>query len=300
MVKSHPLEGQRPKRILIIHNPTAGRCCRGRFLKVKGELERLGCELTVKATTRRGDAEAFAREASRDLLDAVVAAGGDGTVSEVVNGLLGRNLPLGIIPLGTANVLAAEILLPFRPRAIAAVIAEGDRLHCHLGLANGRLFTMMAGVGLDAHVVKNISPRLKKWIGKGAYAWATLRELFCHTANRYQVTLAGRTFSAASVVIGKGHFYGGRYICTPDARLDRASFQVCLFKGGAPWTTMLNILGILRGKISGMANVTLVETDRLLIEGPPGDPVQGDGDLIACLPLEIRISEKTIDLLVPA
>ncbi len=300
MVKAYTPEGQRQKRILIIHNPTAGRFCRSRFLKVTAELERLGCDVTVKTTTRRGDAEAFAMAASPDRFDAVAAAGGDGTVGEVVNGLLDRELPLGIIPLGTANVLAAEIVLPLRPKAIAAVIAEGARLRCHLGLANGRLFTMMAGVGLDAHVVKTLSPGLKKWIGKGAYAWATLRELFCHTSNRYQVTLDGRTFSAASVVIGKGHFYGGRYICTPDARLDRASFQVCLFKGGAPWTTMLNILGILRGKVSGMANVTLVETDHLSIEGPPGEPVQGDGDLIACLPLEARIAEKTIDLLVPA
>lgn len=291
---------QSPKRILIIRNPTAGWFSQGRFSRVKAELERLGCDVTVRNTARRGDAEAFARSVDPAGVDAVVAAGGDGTVSEVVNGLLGRDLPLGIIPLGTANVLAAEIGLSHCPRATATAIASGARLRCRLGLANGRLFIMMAGVGFDAHVVKNISPVLKKLTGKGAYVWAVIKQLFCHAPDQYQVTLGGRTISAASVVIGNGRFYGGRYTCTPDARLDRPSFQVCLFKNGGTGATMQYILGLLRGKIPGMANVTIVEADRLRIEGRPGDPVQGDGDIITCLPLDVCIAPETIDLLTPA
>ena len=300
LANTRPSGPQGPKRILIIYNPTAGWRRQGRFLKAKAALEGLGCAVTVKKTTQRGDAEAFARSADPAQVDAVVAAGGDGTISEVVNGLLGRNLPLGIIPLGTANVLAAEIGLSRRPRAMATAIASGSSLRCHLGLANQRHFVMMAGIGFDAHVVKNVSPVLKNLIGKAAYFWTTVHALFCHAPDQHRVTMEGRTYFASSVVIGKGHFYAGRYICTPDARLDRPFFQVCLFKSSGRWTTLLNILGLLRGKIPTMSNVTLVETDRLRIEGPPGDPVQGDGEIIASLPLDVRIAPETIDLLVPA
>lgn len=287
------------KRILIIHNPAAGWLRQVRFAKVKVELKLLGCEITVKTTTRRGDAEAFARSADPIKVDAIVAAGGDGTVSEIASGMLGRNLPLGIIPLGTANVLAAEIGLSHCPRAIATVIAAGATRRCHIGLANGHLFMMMAGIGFDAHVVKYVSQALKKTIGKGAYVWATIQQLLRHASDEYQVTLEGRTISAASIVVGKGRFYGGRYTCTPDARLEEPSFQVCLFNSGGTWATLRYIVGLLRGKISGMANVTIIETDRLRIDGRPGESVQGDGDIITDLPLDVCIAPETLDLLVP-
>jgi diacylglycerol kinase (ATP) len=291
---------QDPKRILIVCNPTAGRFRRGRLQKVKAALERRGCEVAVTETTRRGDAEALARLADPAKVDAVVAAGGDGTVGEVVNGLLGRNIPLGIIPLGTTNVLAAEIGLSGSPDAIAAVIAGADKRRCYLGLANGRIFMMMAGIGFDAHVVQNVSPGLKRLIGKAAYVWAAMRELSRHAPAQYRVTLDGRTMSAASIVIGNGRYYGGRYSCTPDARLDRPCFQVCLFGGFTRRATLSLVLALLRGTVPAMPDVTLIETDRLHIDGRPDDPVQGDGDIITRLPLDIRMAEQTIDILAPA
>lgn len=293
-----------PKRILLIYNPVAGpgagRFRRRRFLRVKAALERLGCDVTVQKTARSGDAEAFARSADPIKIDVVVAAGGDGTINEVVNGLVGRNLPLGIVPLGTANVLAAEIGLSLRPRAIAAAIAEGGRLRCYPGLANGRYFMMMVGVGFDAHVVAKVSSTLKKTIGKGAYVWTAILEIFRNTPRQYEVLMGEKLVHAASVVIGKGRYYGGRYSCTPDARLDRATFQVCLFKRGGRWAVVQYIVGLARGTIPGMAGVTLVETDRIRISGRPGDPVQGDGDILAGLPLDVSISQNALDLLVPA
>jgi len=288
------------KRVLVIYNPAAGWFRYGYFLKVISGLERLGCLVTIQQTTGQGDAETLARRADPARVDAVIAAGGDGTVNEVANGLLGRNVPLGIIPLGTANVLAAEIGLPATPRAIAATIAAGARLPCHPGRANGRLFLMMAGVGFDARVVQNTPSMLKKAIGKGAYVWATLRQLLRPSPGPYKVTLEGNTVSAASVVIGKGHFYAGRFVCTPDARLEQPWFQVCLFRDGGRLATLKYLVGFLRGRIPLLASVTYVTADHLRIEGPPDDPVQGDGDIIAGLPLDVRIAEDTIDLLIPA
>ncbi len=300
MANPSPAKLNGPKRILIIYNPSAGRFNRGHFGKVVSELDRLGCDVTIEQTTRRGDAEALAKLADPARVDAVVAAGGDGTIGEVLNGLLGRGLPLGIIPLGTANVLAAEIGLPPDPQAIASIIAAGTRLRCYPGLAEDRLFLMMAGVGFDAHVVKNTSPVLKSIAGKGAYIWATVRQLLRRPPGPYTVIVQGQSFAAASVVVGNGHFYGGRYMCTPDARLDEPVFQICLFRDGGAWATLRYIFGLLGGKLPAMANVTLLKTDHLRIEGPPGDPVQGDGDLVGALPLDIRIADITVDLLAPS
>src|SRR5262250_1795443 len=100
----------RPRRLTVIYNPAAGDRGRGRrFAQVIAELERLGCQVVVQPTAARGDAERFARAAGSAATDAVVAAGGDGTINEVINGLDGSGLPLGVIPLGTANVFAAEV-----------------------------------------------------------------------------------------------------------------------------------------------------------------------------------------------
>ena len=102
------------RRVLMIYNPTAGMGSGRRLARVLKCLLRLGAVVTVRRTARRGDAERFASEASPALFDVIAAAGGDGTINEVINGLAGSGLPLAVIPLGTANVLAAEIGVPRR------------------------------------------------------------------------------------------------------------------------------------------------------------------------------------------
>jgi len=305
MESALPSKSDGPRRVLVIYNPTAGRSRPSHFEGVVSQLQRLGCDVTVRETTRRGDAETFARHSTLSSIDAVVAAGGDGTIAEVLNGLMGpsgpqNKIPLGIIPLGTANVLAAEIGLPSRPEDIAAVIAAGTRLCCHPGQANGNFFLMMAGVGFDAHVVDTTSSRLKKVFGKGAYAYATVRQLLRPPPGPYKVIIQGVAYCAASVVVGKGHFYAGRFVCTPDARLDKPLFQVCLFHDGGAWATLKYLFGFLTKRLPHMANVTLIQTDQLRIEGRPGDPAQGDGDIFARLPLDIHIAHMTLEILVPA
>ncbi len=147
---------------------------------------KIGLRADPDETTRPGDAEKTANLLQAADFDVVVAAGGDGTINEVANGLIkatGAVPPLAIIPLGTANVLAEEIGLRGQPAAIAKAIACGDRITVHLGLANGRHFIMMAGVGFDAHVVANVDLALKRRTGKIAYAWRPWRRP-CATAFR--------------------------------------------------------------------------------------------------------------------
>ena len=146
---------ERVRRLLVIHNPVAGWRRVERFRRTVQQLEHHGCAITERATTGPGDAETIASAAGE--VDVVVVAGGDGTVNEVLNGLMqrpGDPLPLAVIPLGTANVLAGELGLPIEPEGVARAIAHGRTVTAHLGQARfdgqARRFALMAGAGFDA------------------------------------------------------------------------------------------------------------------------------------------------------
>src|SRR5580700_10859761 len=166
--------------MVIVFNPVAGRRRAHLLWRVLDVLVANGVRLELAETCRSGHAEALALEAVRRGEKMVVAAGGDGTIAEVANGLMGTGARLGVIPLGTANVLAHELALPFAPRAVAAALAFGRTRTLWPGVARGaegsRLFVQMLGVGFDAQVVHRLSLPLKRVLGRGAYVVQSLRE----------------------------------------------------------------------------------------------------------------------------
>jgi YegS/Rv2252/BmrU family lipid kinase len=285
------------RRLIVIYNPTAGRRRRRRMAEVIRLLEGRA-DIAHRRTTARGDAEAFARATPKGAV--AVVAGGDGTANEVANGLLAAGGgEMAVIPLGTANVLAAELgILDMATAARAA--AAGSVLACRPGLANGRGFLTMAGAGFDAHVVAGVSPRLKRLLGKGAYVAEMLRQLLRFSFPRYRVTIDNVVHEAASVIVARGHFYGGRFVVAPDARLEGDELHVCLFRRGGRLRTIGYALALGLGRLHRLADVEIVRGIRVTIEGPPGDPVQGDGELIGILPVEIELSPIVIGLLRPA
>jgi YegS/Rv2252/BmrU family lipid kinase len=296
----------RGRRMTVVFNPTAGGCRRARLDQTLKLLRASGCEVAVQATAARGDAETIARAFGRPprAQDLLVIAGGDGTINEAVNGLLSAGgdgaSRLALVPLGTANVLANEIGLATAPAAVARTIARGAALRAYVGVANGRCFTAMAGAGFDAHVVANVSPRLKRLLGKGAYVMESLRQLWRFPFPRYRVTVDGQTYDAASVIVAKGHFYGGRYICAADARLDQPEFHVCLFERGGRWNAIRYALALALGRLPRLSDFRIERGRTVTIDGPAGDPLQGDGDVIAHLPVRIEIAPQPLHLIVPS
>ena len=154
----------------------------------------------------------------------------------------------------------------------------------------------MAGVGFDAHVVANVSPRLKRVVGKGAYVVETLRQLWRFSFPRYRATVDGMVHEAASVIVARGHFYGGRFVVAPEARLDSDELHVCLFHRGGRLQTIYYALALAGGRLHRSRHVEIIKAKRVTIEGPVGDPVQGDGDLIGRLPVTIELSATSIGL----
>ncbi|TAN59782.1 MAG: diacylglycerol kinase family lipid kinase [Magnetospirillum sp.] len=291
-----------PRRVLIIHNPAAGRHKRRRLLEVIERLEQLGCVVTSRETRRRGDAEDFATEASPDRHDAVVAAGGDGTVNEVLNGL-GRGpggLALGVIPLGTANVLACEIGLdPKNVDQVARTIAFGPARHVHVAVANCRRFLLMAGAGLDAHVVAGVSVALKRRAGKLAYVVESLKQAVGYDFPLLTIRADGVDYEGRMVVACKGRFYGGPFIAAPDADLETPMLEVCILPNSGIAGMLRYGLALPMGKLSELPEVQVISARTILITGPRGAPVQGDGDIVARLPAEITVGDDTVELICP-
>lgn len=289
-----------PRRILLIFNPTAGGSRRARFERTVAVLRTMPCTLTLAETKYAGHAEEIARDASPAAFDIVAACGGDGTVNEVINGLGNKDVALGVIPLGTANVLAREIGLAIDPDRIARALVNGPIRTVHTGRANGRRFIMMAGIGFDAMVVSRVSLRLKKLIGPLAYVWESMRQVAGYGFQRHNVTIDGVVYQPVSMVACNGRHYGGPYIAAPEASLNEAQFHIVLMNGRG-WLSIVRYgLGLMMGRITAWRDVELVAGREVIVHGDDGSPVQADGDIVATLPLRIALDPTPVRLVYPA
>lgn len=291
------------RRIAIIRNPTAGQRRERQFRAILEALSARGLTPRILETTCRGDAERIARDIDGAEIDVLAVAGGDGTINEALNGMVARpdgapTPALGVLPLGTANVLAIELGLPADPAGLARVLAEAPPREIALGLADGRCFSMMAGAGLDAHVVERVDPALKRVVGKGAYAVEALRQLAAPQTGPYVVTLEdGRRWEVGAVIVAKSRFYGGRFVCAPNARLSDPRLHVCLFPGIGRWRAMRYAAGLTLGFLHRLRDYAVIPATRVRVEGPEGEPVQCDGDLTGRLPLDVAVAPRRVKAL---
>jgi diacylglycerol kinase (ATP) len=304
-VASVRAEDRLPRRILVIFNPAAGRGrSRARRLsRVVAELERRGCTVTVLSTRAPGDAERLAREA--DLaFDVIVAAGGDGTVNEVANGIFAAPRPLAVLPLGLGNVLANEIGLPCDPQRLARVIADGTPMPIWPGRAGDRLFLAMTGVGFDAEVLGALDPCLKRRLGKLGYIWAILLCLCRYRRGEFVVGTEGGAYRAASAVVTTGRLYAGRFVIAPDARLDVPLLHIVLFRKAGRLAVLRYLGMMLLGRLHRLADVSIltarhasVAAGKSAAAGP--SLVEVDGEIRGRLPLAIEIAERPLLLVQP-
>ncbi len=263
------------------------------------QLEEMGCHVTVHQTTCAGDAQAAAARTTKDQYDRIVVAGGDGTVNEVLNGLRPDSPPVGLIPMGTANVLAAEIGLGSQPDEIARTIAYGEPRPVSLGDVNGRKFVLMTGVGFDAFVVATVSTPLKRMLGKGAYVLASLRQFLRGRLPHFEVHVDGARYEAASIIIANARYYGGRFICAPEARMDSPVLQVCLFERRGRLFVAIYAVALLLGILHRMPGYRILAAKRIEIRQPDGAAIQSDGDSIGLTPAQVTVMPRAAWLVFP-
>jgi diacylglycerol kinase (ATP) len=283
--------------IVLIHNPIAGWRRRGRLRGVVNRLRALGRRVDVLETTQRGDAETFAALAERYRTIAV--AGGDGTVNEVLNGLPRNAPPLAFVPLGTANVLACELGMRLGARAIGDLVHEGVAVDVFGGRANGRRFVLMVSAGIDAWTVRTVRTGLKRKIGGLAYVVALFRLMRDFPYPTYTVTVDGAPYLASTVIVTRARRYGGPFVIAPGASLRAPALTVVMATGKGLWNMLRYGAAIARGTLHELEDVITVEGRAVRIEGPDGDPVQADGDLVTALPVDIAADDAAYRLIVP-
>jgi diacylglycerol kinase (ATP) len=299
------------KSLLLILNPTAGRRRRGLVDAVVRQVRSLGWAVEIVRTTAPGDAARLAERCDPARHAVIGVAGGDGTVNEVVNALAQRpnSAPaVGIVPLGTANVLAHELGLGFSATAIARTMTAGRELTVQPGeAANGaasRCFSLMAGAGFDAKVVAGVSPPLKRRWGRAAYVWRSLIETQRYRPVRYGVEIDGRRYEAASVIVTRSRHYAGPYVVAPQAALGEPLLHVCLFERWGRAHALRFGVALVMGWLPRAAGYRVVTGRDVRIwalgDAAGAEPVQIDGDDALVLPISIGLAKGTVRLLRPA
>ncbi|MFQ5863449.1 MAG: diacylglycerol/lipid kinase family protein [Candidatus Brocadiales bacterium] len=295
-----------PKRLKLILNPIAGGGYALKILPtVVSILERRGYGVDVFKTSRRGDAEQVAAELP-DEHSIIVAMGGDGTINEVAHGVLssGRDVPLGIIPLGTANVLARELKVPLDYEQACHVIARGNMRRIDVGRdSRHRYFVLMAGVGFDAEVVRIIESNRKGSISMLTYAVPILKAFWHYDFPKFSVEVDGRPVGegTGSVFISNTRRYTGPLIITNQARVDDGELDVFIFRERGKLKLLKYAVGALFWMADRFYDVTYVRGKEVRVSSLDNKEVayQIDGDLGGTLPQKFSVVPLALSVLVP-
>lgn len=288
--------------IVLISNPAAKRASRKKIDRACSFLASKGYEVERFFTKQRGDAETLAVGAVRKAPLLVIAAGGDGTINEVMNGLIGSDIPVAILPMGTTNVLAKELDIPEnveRAMEIAVsrkprVISLGKITFTHRSPLLSRHFCLMAGVGYDGETVFRVNERLKKVSGKGAYLYSGVTTLLKFNPSELTLRVNGKTYSGYSVIIGNAAKYAGNFSVTPDSRLTEPALYVCLFKGKRRLDFLRYVFGIVTKTHLRYEDVEYLKAEEIEISG--SSHVQVDGDYVGTTPAKVEIVRDALRL----
>jgi len=286
------------KRIKLIANPISGGDARPKIRKAVSLLEDAGALVDLYLTEKRGDATAEASSFDLTTADLVLAAGGDGTLNEVVNGMAGRGIPLAFLPLGTANVMALEMGVPTNIAAACRIALEGVAQPVWLAEVGGYKFLMMAGIGFDAAAVETVNSRLKRKTGKFAYMVAGLRALCTFRPEPFTLqTDTGDCIQAWHAIISNIRLYGGRFVMAPQAGLDKPGLVACIVDHPGRLALLLFWLRILfQGHLIGP--VRRVEAGEFHLSGLKS-PVQIDGDEFSVTPVSLKSLAGQLELIFP-
>jgi diacylglycerol kinase (ATP) len=296
---------------LLIVNPTAGG---GRAVRKLDEARRIfrnaGIETELQNTAASGEATVMARRAVGESRQLVIVCGGDGTVNEVVNGLACSQVPLAVLPAGTANVLAKELKLPWNlPRAAERIIKAPYR-RIALGLAipekssgEPRYFLSVAGAGADGALVSAVRPELKLKAGILAYWQEGFRQLTRYDFPMFHTTMAGNAvdIDASLVIVGRTKHYGGPFKITTEADLLQPQFELAFVTTRSAWRYIAYLPLIWAGKLRGARYVRFFKTTCLRCASNSASQVQiqVDGEPAGHLPVEFRIVPDALTLAMP-
>jgi len=303
------------KNVALIYNPVAGRYPTRRERQIHEAAEVLraaGMDVKLVATTGPGVAEDLARDAVSEGCELVLVCGGDGTVNEVLNGLVPGTTVLGILPGGTANIIGKELRLPHHPVRAARDLRNWKPRRISLGRATWkpasstevqqRVFISVAGIGFDAYIVRRLSWSLKMGWGVIGYGLEAVRQALRYSFPRFRFQANGEERQATFAVVHRTGHYAGWLPLAPTASLFKPDFTACLFKSSSRTRYFWYAAAVILRQHLRLSDVELIDASRVTcVPEQPGRPIyfELDGELVGELPATIEILPDALTVLVP-
>ncbi|MHB0877839.1 MAG: diacylglycerol/lipid kinase family protein [Anaerolineae bacterium] len=317
---------------LFIYNPVAGQTSVERELAhCLDVLARHGWNVDLTTTDRPRHATELARRAATSGAGMVVAVGGDGTVGEVANGLVGTDTILGVIPAGTSNVWALQMGIPALPawhprKVVDRVLSDMEELGWHrpigipswlseafetmlssevrqadTGLIAGRTFLMWCGVGFDAKVTEAVVPEERRRYGLLAWLASGISTAVEYSSARMQLVMPGREMEDdVLMIVGSNmRLYGGIVRMAPSAYLDDGLLDVLVFRGTGIGNIVRHVTALLAGRHPEEANVDYLQVDSLSVASFPSQPVHADDEVCGATPVDITVQPLSLRVLIP-
>jgi diacylglycerol kinase (ATP) len=289
----------------LIYNPASGQIWNPFRPEIVQEyLEAKGWEIVISKTEQQGDGSKLAGQAVNDNFDVVIAAGGDGTINEVVQGLAGSKTVLAILPVGTTNVLARELNIPLNFQDALTVIPEGDIIQMDLGLINNRYFILMVGIGFDAQLVNEVDSNLKKLTGKIAFAATSPVTMIKHKPAKMVITLWDKhgkrkklKRNCYQVLISNVPTYATDLVVATSASFDDGLLDIDIFKSKKLSDFAFKLLYIALRKKANPSITENYKFAKMTIKTSPPMAVQLDGDSWGYTPASIEIKPKYIRII---
>ena len=318
----------------LIYNPSGGQVIvRHELDDVVAFLNHSGWSITLRETSKPLEATELARHAVNRGAKVVIAAGGDGTINEVANGLVNTDVALGVLPVGTTNTWALQMSIPtLNPmlpgiqavKLIAAleeriarplpasyyrkvllnaarVLVEGNTVAVDMGELSGRHFLMWAGMGFDAAIAQSIPLREKKALGSWAYVFPTIESIHKYSGTDVCLNLDGKVVKVSTpfIVVSNIQLYGGMMAIGAKACVNDAKLDVCIFKGGGFFTFVQHAMNVLAHRHLQDPKVEYYQCREIVIESARSLPVHIDGEPFATTPVAIHTVPLSLKVIVP-
>ncbi|MFH1589989.1 MAG: diacylglycerol kinase family protein [archaeon] len=266
-------------------------------MKIKNFFEKKGLKIDVEETKKQSDATNIAKKSKN--YDIIIAAGGDGTINEVINGMQNHKTKLGIIPLGSENVMAKELNIPLRITNACKTIIKGNTRKIDIGTINNKKFIFVAGVGFDAEAITNVQPILKKLLGGHAYTLAGLKTLFSHKPEELTIIIDGKKEKAYFAIVTNIKTYGAGIVIASNAEMDDGYLDLCLFKNKDLWSVMKYVVGAASGKMSKLKGIEQHKIKKAEITSKKKVSYHTDAEIGGTTPIKIAILKEKLSVIVP-
>ena len=290
------------KRGFLVFNPTAGIRAKTelRLQEVIRQFAAEEIEIISRPTIAGGNVIQQVQEMIHEKPDLIVGWGGDGTIHEIVNGMFGSGIPLGILPGGTANVMIRELGIPNNVIKAIRIIGAGHRRFISVGQANDRYFLLMVGIGFDSAVIQNVNLSIKRKFGKLAFGISALHTAVNYTFPSFQIQYDDQNTDCIFAVICNARHYAAYFVLTPDADISDEYLYICIFKDPGLARMFQYAFHALRRTHVKLPSVQVFRAREAMVAGTDAVAVQADGELVGSLPIKFRVHPRSLEVYCPA